>query len=124
MRYLLLSVLVVCMIGIMVPSVLGDEIFDRKKTDILSSLGYNQGFPYHFGLEKDFTEEQGVTKANYQLYKIIDDQTNKRVGDLRFYLGSSEWWDENADLQEDDTSGFENIFKVKIFLMHKTEPVM
>ena len=52
-------------------------MFERKKTDILSSLGYNQGFPYHFGLERDFTEEQGVTKANYQLYKIIDDQTNK-----------------------------------------------
>jgi hypothetical protein len=124
MRYLLLSVLVVCMIGIMVPSVLGDEIFDRKKTDILSSLGYNQGFPYHFGLDRDFTKEQGVTETNYQLYKVIDSQTNKHVGDLRFYLGSSEWWDENAELQEDDTSGFENIFKVKIHLMHKTEPVM
>ena len=124
MRYLLLSVLVVCMIGVMVPSVLGDEIFDRKKTDILSSLGYNQGFPYHFGLDRDFTKEQGVTETNYQLYKVIDSQTNKHVGDLRFYLGSSEWWDENAELQEDDTSGFENIFKVKIHLMHKTEPVM
>ena len=113
MKYLLLSVLVVCVIGVMIPSVLGDEIFDRKKTDILSSLEHNQGFPYHFGLEKDFPEEL-KRKANYQLYKIIDGQTNKHVGDLRFYLGSSEWWDENADLQEDDTSGFENIFKVKI----------
>ena len=125
MRYLLLSVLVVSLVGVLViPSVLGEEIFDRKKTDILSSLGYNQGFPYHFGLDRDFTKEQGVTEANYQLYKVIDGQTNKHVGDLRFYLGSSEWWDENAELQEDDTSGFENIFKVKIFLMHKTEPAM
>ena len=64
-----------------------------------------------------------LTADQKKLYKLID-VDDKRVGDLRFYLGSSEWWDENADLQEDDTSGFENIFKVKIFLMHKTEPVM
>ena len=133
MRYLLLSVLVVCVIGVMIPSVLGDEIFDRKKIDILSSLmQHNHGYsntgpntwPYYVVFDRDFTKEQGVTEANYQLYKVIDGQTNKHVGDLRFYLGSSEWWDENAELQEDDTSGFENIFKVKIFLMHKTEPAM
>ena len=131
MRYLLLSVLVVCMIGVMVPSVLGDEIFDRKKTDILSSLGDNQGFPYHFGLKTDYTKEQGITDANYQLYKLIDSKTTKQVGNIQFYLGSSEWWDNDVkkDLffhysSEDDTSGFENIFKVKIYLMHKTEPVM
>ena len=95
-----------------------------KKTDILLLLKTDQGFPYHFGSqyastslpERDFTKEQGITEANYQLYKLIDID-DKRVGDLRFYLGSSEWWDENAELQEDDTSGFENIFKVKIFLM-------
>ena len=126
MRYLLLSVLVVCVIGVMIPSVLGDEIFDRKKIDILSSLSqHNQGYsntgpntwPYHVVFDRDFTKEQGVTETNYQLYKIKDSYTKAHVGDLRFYLGSSEWWDENAELQEDDTSGFENIFKVKIFLM-------
>ena len=97
MKYLLLSVLVVCVIGVLViPNVLGEEIFDRKKTDILSSLEYNQGFPYHFELERDFTKPQGITEVNYQLYKVIHSQTNKQVGDLRFYLGSSQWWDENA----------------------------
>jgi len=133
MRYLLLSVLVVCVIGVMIPSVLGDEIFDRKKIDILSSLmQHNHGYsntgpntwPYYVVFDRDFTKEQGVTETNYQLYMIKDSYTKAQVGDLRFYLGSSEWWDENAELQEDDTSGFENIFKVKIFLMHKTEPAM
>ena len=138
MRYLLLSVLVVYVIGVMVPNAFAEdqtkdtstkEIFEMKKTDILFLLKTDQGFPYHFGSqyastslpERDFTKEQGITEANYQLYKLID-VDDKRVGDLRFYLGSSEWWDENADLQEDDTSGFENIFKVKIFLMHNLEP--
>ena len=125
MRYLLLSVLVVSLVGCMIiPNALGDEIFDREKTDILQSLAINNWFPYNFELERDFTKEQGITESNYQLYKLIDSKTTKRVGDLRFYLGSSEWWDENAFLQEDDTSGFENIFKVKIFLMHKTEPAV
>ena len=126
MRYLLLSVLVVCVIGVMIPSVSGDEIFDRKKIDILSSLGqHNHGYsntgpntwPYYVVFDRDFTKEQGVTETNYQLYKIKDSYTKAHVGDLRFYLGSSEWWDENAELQEDDTSDFENIFKVKIFLL-------
>ena len=95
------------------------EIFERKKTDAISSILFDPGFSYHFSLEKDFTSEVGLTESYYQLYKIIDNKTTKRIGDLRIYLGSSEWWDHNASLQENDTSGFTNIFKVKFFIMHK-----
>ena len=100
------------------------EIFDRKKTDTISSILFAPGFSYHFSLERDFTSELGLTESYYQLYKIIDDKTTKRIGDLRFYLGSSEWWDHNASLQENDTSGFNNIFKVKFFIMHKGDSVV
>mgnify|MGYP000182544501 CR=1 FL=1 len=56
---------------------------------------------------------KGIWLIDSKGNKIIDDKTTKRIGDLRFYLGSSEWWDNNASLQENDTSGFNNIFKVK-----------
>jgi hypothetical protein len=103
---------------------ISEEIFERKKTDTISSILFAPGFSYHFSLERDFTSELGLTESYYQLYKIIDDKTTKRIGDLRFYLGSSEWWDHNASLQENDTSGFNNIFKVKFFIMHKGDSVV
>ena len=95
-----------------------ESIFKTIKQDVLSKLNNHNGIQFYFEFERDFSDPD----AYYQLYKIIDSRNNKHVGDLRIYLGSSKWWDKNALLQEGDTSGYSNIIKVQLVVLHFTEP--
>ncbi len=97
-----------------------ESVFKTKKDQVLTKLSNHNGVGYNFEFERNFSEPENNTY--YQLYKIIDSKNNKHVGDLRMYVGSSQWWDDNAFLQEGDTSGFSNIIKIKMLVLHMTEP--
>ena len=102
------------------PNIDKKSIFNDKKFDTTTKLTNHNGIPFYFEFDRDFSELENDTY--YQLYKIIDSRNNQHIGDLRIYLGSSQWWDDNAFLQEKDSSGFSNIIKVKLFVLHMTEP--
>jgi len=95
------------------------SIFSDKKFATTTKLTNHNGIPFSFEFDRDFSESEN--DAYYELYKIIDSRNNQHVGDLRIYLGSSQWWDANAFLQEKDTSGFSNIIKIKLFVIHMTD---
>ena len=95
-----------------------ESVFKTIKQDVISKLTSHNGIQFYFEFERDFSDPD----AYYQLYKIIDSRNNKHIGDLRIYLGSSEWWNKNALLQEDDTSGYPNIVKIKLIVLHFTDP--
>jgi len=102
------------------PEINNKSIFDNKKSNITTMLTNHNGVPFYFKFDRDFSEIE--SNAYYQLYKIIDSRNNAHVGDLRIYVGPSQWWDDNAFLQEQDTSGFSNIIVVKLFVLHSTDP--
>jgi len=97
-------------------------IFEERTREILTTISTHKGVNFRLELERDFDKEYEEKNASYHLYKMFDTKRNDRTGDLRIYLGSSDWWNEKAELQEDDKSGYENIFKVQIYLQHLTDP--
>lgn len=102
------------------PEVEPESVFKIKKQQVLSKLTSHNGIPFEYEFFRDFSASEN--NAYYQMYKIIDTRNNKHVGDLVFYVGTSEWWDKEALFQQDDTSGYSNIIKVKLFVTHLTEP--
>jgi len=102
------------------PDIDKKSIFNDKKFDTTTKLTNHNGIPFYFEFDRSFSESEN--DAYYELYKIIDSRNNQHVGDLRIYLGSSQWWNVNAFLQEKDTSGFSNIIKIKLFVIHMTDP--
>jgi len=102
------------------PNIDNESVFTTKKLDVTTKLTNHNGIPFYFEYDRDFSEPNN--NAYYQLYKIIDSRNNQHVGDIRIYLGSSQWWDDKALLQEDDTSEYSNIIKIKLFVIHLTEP--
>lgn len=95
------------------------SIFNSKKYDTTATLTNHNDIPFYFEFDRSFTEPEN--NAYYELYKIIDSRNNEHAGDLRIYVGSSQWWNDNAFLQEKDTSGFSNIIVVKLFVLHLTD---
>jgi len=89
-----------------------EEALELQRNKIAELTNHN-GIPFNFKFDRDFSESEN--DAYYKLYKITDSRNNQHVGDLRIYLGSSQWWNANAFLQEKDTSGFSNIIKIKLF---------
>jgi len=96
-----------------------EEALELQRNKIAKLTNQN-GIPFNFKFDRDFSESENDTY--YKLYKITDSRNNQHVGDLRIYLGSSQWWNANAFLQEKDTSGFSNIIKIKLFVIHTTDP--
>ena len=96
------------------------SLFNTIQYDVTAELTNHNGVPFYFKFDRSFTESKN--DAYYELYKVIDSRNNQHVGDFRIYLGSSQWWDDNALLQEDDTSGYSNIIKTKLFVIHLTDP--
>jgi len=121
---LAISVIIVSVIAVPVfaqiePEIDKKSLFNTIQYDVTAKLTNHNGVPFYFKFDRSFTESRN--DAYYELYKVIDSRNNQHVGDFRIYLGSSQWWDDTALLQEDDTSGYSNILKTKLFVIHLTD---
>jgi len=115
-----ISVVIIPVFAQIEPDIDKKSLFNTKQYDVTAKLTNHNGVPFYFKFDRSFTESKN--DAYYELYKVIDSRNNQHVGDFRIYLGSSQWWDDNALLQEDDTSGYSNIIKTKLFVIHLTDP--
>ena len=110
------------------------RIYDDMRKEIQEKLHNTRSFGIHW--DRDLGEERLIHNfKNYDLYEIqyvvcnpawsgtqsacpYDPDNMPTLGEYRSYLGPTHLWDKYAELQEDDTSGFKNIFKVKIYLSY------